>query len=135
MTRFYKKHESVFTEGLGAFTGGQLQVTLHVNPQVKPKFFKVRTLPISIKDKVAEELETLGIITPVKITQWAAAVVLVLRNNGTMRLCGDYIYRVSINQASKVAFTLIKLLHVYYYTLVRSACISNNQLLSNVYNM
>lgn len=45
-------------------------------------------------------LESLGIITPVKSSQWAAPVVPVLKNNGTIRLCGDY--RVTINQASKV---------------------------------
>ena len=45
-------------------------------------------------------LESLGIITPVKSLQWAAPVVPVLKNNGTIRLCGDYC--VTINQASKV---------------------------------
>ena len=35
-------HKSVFTEGLGNFKGGK--VTLHVEPQVKPKFFKAQPL-------------------------------------------------------------------------------------------
>ena len=94
------KHENVFTEGLGTFAGGK--VTLHIDPQVKPKFFKARTLPFSLKDKVEEELnrlESLGIITPVKHSKWAAPVVPVLKQNGTIRLCGDY--RVTINQASR----------------------------------
>ena len=101
LSEILQKYESVFMEGLGTFTGGR--VTLHVDPQVKPKFFKARTLPISIKDKVEKELkklESLGIITPVKNSQWAAPVVPVLKHNGTIRLCGDY--RVTINQASKV---------------------------------
>ena len=101
LSEILSKHESVFNEGLGTFTGGK--VTLHVDPQVKPKFFKARTLPISLKDKVEEELhrlEHLGIITPIKHSQWAAPVVPVLKHNGSIRLCGDY--RVTINQASKV---------------------------------
>ena len=98
LSEILQKYESVFTEGLGTFTGGK--VTLHVDPQVKPK---ACTLLFSIKDKVEEELnklESLGIITPVKNSQWAAPVVPVLKHNGTIRLCGDY--RVTINQASKV---------------------------------
>ena len=43
-----QKHDTVFTEGLGTFTGGK--VTLHVDPQAQPKFFKARTLPFSLKD-------------------------------------------------------------------------------------
>ena len=74
-----------------------------MEPQVKPKFFKARPLPFSLKDKVEEELqrlESLGIITPVKHSKWAAPVVPVLKQNGTIRLCGDY--RITVNQASKV---------------------------------
>ena len=101
LSEMLHKHENVFTEGLGTFTGGK--VTLHTDPQVTPKFFKARTLPYSLKDRVEEELnrlESLGIITPVKHSKWAAPVVPVLKQNGTIRLCGDY--RVTINQASKV---------------------------------
>ena len=101
LSEMLHKHENVFTEGLGTFTGGK--VTLHTDPQVTPKFFKARTLPYSLKDRVEEELnrlESLGIITPVKHSKWAAPVVPVLKQNGTIRLCGDYC--VTINQASKV---------------------------------
>ena len=93
-------YKSVFTEGHGTFKGGK--VTLHVEPQVKP-FFKARPLPFSLKDKVEEELQrlkSLGIITPVKHSQWAAPVVPVLKQNSTIRLCGDY--HITVNQASKV---------------------------------
>ena len=80
-------------------------LTLHVDPQAKPKFFKARTLPYSLKEKVETELErlqSLGIITPVKHSNLAAPVVPVLKHNGTIRLCGDY--RVTVNQASMVTY-------------------------------
>ena len=101
LSEILRKYENVFTEGVSTFTGGK--VTLHTDPQVIPKFFKARTLPYSLKERVEEELnrlESLGIITPVKHSKWAAPVVPVLKQNGTIRLCGDY--RVAINQASKV---------------------------------
>ena len=101
LSEILHKYDSVFTEGLGTFTGGK--ITLHIDPQVKPKFFKARTLPLSIKEKVEEELnrlKSLGIITPVKHSLWAAPVVPVLKHNGAIRLCSDY--RVTINQASRV---------------------------------
>ena len=75
-------YKSVFTEGLGYFKGGK--VTLHVEPQVKPKIFIAQPLPFSLKDKVEEELqrlESLRVIIPVKHSQWAATVLLVLKQN------------------------------------------------------
>ena len=101
LSTILQKHDAVFTDGLGTFTGGK--VTLHVDPQTKPKFFKARTLPFSLKEKVEtglERLQSLGIIIPVKHSNWAAPVVPVLKQNGTIRLCGDY--RITVNQASKV---------------------------------
>ena len=101
LSAILQKYSVVFTEGLGTFTGEK--VTLHVDPQTKPKFFKARTLPYSLKEKVETELErlqSLGIITPVKHSNWAAPVVPVLKQNSTIRLCGDY--RVTVNQASMV---------------------------------
>ena len=70
--------------GKGQFTG---------RPLDKVQVFKVRTIPFSLKDKVETELERLqrlGIITPVKHSNWATPVVPVLKQNGTITLYGDY---------------------------------------------
>jgi len=42
------KHKQVFSDGLGTFKGGK--VILQIDPQSKPKFFKARTLPFSLKE-------------------------------------------------------------------------------------
>ena len=58
---------------------------------------------MTLREKVEaelEKLERLGIIIPVQHSEWAVPVVSVLKNNGTMRLCGDY--RVTISNAAKV---------------------------------
>ena len=47
-----------------------------------------------------QRLESLDIISAVKHSQWAAPVVPVLKQNGMIRLCGDYY--ITVNQASKV---------------------------------
>ena len=59
-----------------------------------------------------ERLESLGIIIPVQHSEWAAPVVPVLKQDGSMRLCGDY--RVTINKAAKVdAYALPRVEHLF----------------------
>ena len=41
-----------------------------------------------------------GIITPISFSEWAAPIVPVIKNDKTIRICGDF--RVTINQASKL---------------------------------
>ena len=93
------KHSSVFTEGLGCLKG--TEVKLNVDGNALPKFFKSRTVPLALKGKVEEELdklESMGIISPVQFSRWAAPIVPVMKQNGGVRICGDY--KVTINQAN-----------------------------------
>ena len=95
------KHATVFSNKLGTLKG--VKVKLQTKPDVAPQFFKARTIPLALREKVEAELERLEgleIIIPVQHSEWAAPVVPVLKKDGTMRLCGDY--RVTINKAAKV---------------------------------
>jgi len=49
------KHKQVFSDGIGTFKGGK--ITLQVDPQSKPKFFKICTLPFSCKKKWKKDLK------------------------------------------------------------------------------
>ena len=72
-----------------------------VDPQVLPKFYKARSLPYTMRDKVEQELnilQTAGIIEPISFSEWAAPVVPVLKcDKQSICLCGDY--RFTVNQA------------------------------------
>ncbi len=96
-----KKHEIVFKEELGTLKGATAKI--HVVSGAKPHFFKPRSLPFAMREKVEAELDRLikeRIIEPVKFSEWAAPVVPVLKPDGSLRLCGDY--RVTVNRESSL---------------------------------
>ena len=99
LTELIDKHSMVFDGSLGCLK--DTKVTLHVNDKVKPKFLKPRPVPFLLREKVEKELDrlqSLGIITPVQQSEWAAPIVPVPKQDGTVRLCGDF--KTTINQAS-----------------------------------
>ena len=94
------KHEAIFKDELGTVQG--VTAKFHINPEAKPKFFKARPVPYTLQSKVEFELNRLqaaGVIKPVKISEWAAPIVPVVKPDGSLRICGDY--KVTINQAAK----------------------------------
>ena len=93
------KHCLVFNDELGCIK--DMKVKLLIDSTAKPKFFKPRSVPFTLRDKVETELqrlESLGIISPVKFSKWAAPIVPVVKKNGTVRICGDY--KVTANRAT-----------------------------------
>ena len=72
-------------------------------PSAKTRFLKPRTVPYILKQKVKDKLlrlESLGIISPVKTSKWAAPIVPVVKKNGSVRVCGDF--KTTFNQASVI---------------------------------
>ena len=98
---FKKEFPELFSEGLGCYQGTEF--TIEVDPTVPPKFCKARPVPYTMREKVDREIDRLqkeGIISPVSNSSWAAAVVPVLKPNGTVRLCGDY--KLTVNRAARL---------------------------------
>ena len=94
------RYDDVFKEELGLLKG--TTVTIHIEKDANPPFYKPRQVPFSMKDKVLKELTRLedqGIIKPVQFSDWATPIVPVLKPSGDVRLCGDY--RITKNQVAK----------------------------------
>jgi hypothetical protein len=52
-------------------------------------------------DKVEQALDKLqqeGVIFPVKLSEWAAPIVTVLKADGIIHICGDY--KLTVNKAA-----------------------------------
>ena len=95
------KHAQVFSDELGCLKG--MEVKLNVEREATPKFYKARSVPLAIKGKVEAELdklESMGIISPVQFSKWAAPVVPVVKQSGAIRICGDY--KITINQGGLI---------------------------------
>ena len=91
----------VLRDELGCYRGGE--VTIDVDPDVRPRFFKPRTVPLAYREAVDKELEKqvqLGLWEPVRHSKWAAPLVVVPKADGGIRICGDY--RLAVNRAAKV---------------------------------
>ena len=69
---------------------------------MQPKFVKHRPVPISQKHKVELELQCLqdaSVIEPVQFSDWAMPTVPVMKQDGSVRICGDS--KVTVNKPLK----------------------------------
>ena len=58
---------------------------ISVDPDVKPRFFKARTVPLAYREQVDTELEKQiqqGLWEPVEHSKWAAPLVVVPKSDG-----------------------------------------------------
>ena len=73
------KYSEFFKNELGTLKGTKAKI--HVDPQALPKFFKPRSVPFVLREKVESELDWLqkeDIIEPVTFSEWAAPIVPVV---------------------------------------------------------
>jgi hypothetical protein len=73
-------------------------VDIKLTDNAVPIICKPYNVPMSLRDKVEKELDRLekeGILSKVRETQWASPIVIVPKNDGNIRICGNY--AVSVN--------------------------------------
>ncbi|XP_063897445.1 uncharacterized protein K02A2.6-like [Helicoverpa armigera] len=88
----------LFREGLGEYKGPE--VKLHVRREATPRFLKARVVPYPLKEKVIRQLNEMvkaGVLTPVRYSEWATPITPVIKQDTTIRICGDY--RATVNAA------------------------------------
>jgi hypothetical protein len=76
---------------------------IYVAEDARPKYYKARPVPYALREKVEKELERLqeeGTIEPVQFADWAAPIVPIVKDDKSIRICGDY--KVTVNQAAKL---------------------------------
>ena len=91
----------MFSSELGTVKG--TTATIQLDTSAYPCFCKARTVPYALKGKIEIKLDQLikqGVTEPIFFSDWAAPVVLVLKKDGTVRICGDY--KLSVNQGCKI---------------------------------
>ena len=85
------QYTDVFSQGIGTMKDTVVSIKLKEN--VVPRFCKARPVPYALKDRIESELNRLiesGIYQPVSYSKWAAPIVPVMKDDGTVRICGDY---------------------------------------------
>ena len=96
------KYSEVFQEGLGSFK--EYEAKINVDPNAVPRFYKARTVPYAMREKVEAELDRLvaeGTLEPVEYSDWAAPIVAVVKSDRkSVRICGDF--KVTVNPVSQL---------------------------------
>ena len=95
------KYPDVFAGDLGTVKG--VEARIHIDSNATPVFHKARSVPFALREKVEKELERLqqqGVIEPVQFSDWAAPIVPVVKDDGSVRICGDY--KVTVNRTAQL---------------------------------
>ena len=90
------KYNDVFTNTPGVMTKHTAHLSLKQGEQ--PVFRRAHSVPFALRAKVGRELDRLeenGIIRRVEHAEWAAPIVPVIKDDGSLRICGNY--KLSIN--------------------------------------
>ena len=93
------RHEDLFKDELGLLKG--CAVTIRVKASAKPSFYKPRTVPFALRGRVEQELdrlERMGVIEAVTFSEWAAPIVPIVKQDGSIRICGDY--KLTVNRVA-----------------------------------
>ena len=76
---------------------------IHVDDGARPIYCEARPVPYLLKDQIDLELNRLvkeGTLEPVDFSEWAAPIVPIVKEDKTIRICGDY--KVTVNKVSKL---------------------------------
>jgi hypothetical protein len=97
------KKSKVFSPGLGMFK--EFQAAIDLKEDSRPKFCKARPVPYALKDRVGQELDKMeksGVLIKVDHSKYASPVVPIVKEDKSIRICGDYKFTVNPKLDTKV---------------------------------
>ena len=94
LDKLLKRYDVIFKQELGKIK--DIKAKVRVREEATPKFFKPRPVAYALRERVEQELESIGVIEPILHSEWAAPIVPVIKSNGDVRICGDF--KVTVNQ-------------------------------------
>ena len=100
LKKILSDYKEIFKPELGTLKG--VEITLYVDRDAKPHFCRARPAPYALKDRIEKELERLvseDIYDAIPPSKWTAPIVPVIKNDGCIRICGDY--KQTINRMSE----------------------------------
>ncbi|XP_050515486.1 uncharacterized protein K02A2.6-like [Diabrotica virgifera virgifera] len=95
------KYKHLFEKSVGEIKG--LEAEIYLKPGTKAKFCKARPVAFALRPKVEAELESLvnqGVLKKVAFSDWATPIVPVVKQNGDIRICGDF--KITLNPCIEV---------------------------------
>jgi len=101
LSSLLSRYSKIFSEGLGQLKG--FKAKLFVDTNTKPVFCKARPVPYSIRSSVDKQLDKLveqNIIEPLPFSDWAAPIVPIMKQDKTVRICGDF--KLTVDKVSKL---------------------------------
>ena len=86
-----QKYPKVFQSDLGTLQGTKARI--HIEKDVKPIYCKARPVPYLLRAKVENKIQQQvdeGTIEPIQFNERAAPIVPIVKEDGSLRICGDY---------------------------------------------
>lgn len=81
----------------------RVKAKIYIDSQEKQRYFKSRSPPFALNEKIEHELDRLvceGTVTPVEFSEWATPIVPIEKSDKAVCICGDY--KVTVNRVSKL---------------------------------
>jgi hypothetical protein len=85
------RYPNLFSGSLGCCK--DVTINLSTKPESQPIFRKARPIPFALRERVGKEIDRLvdlGILVPVKSSDYASPIVPVLKRDNSIRICADY---------------------------------------------
>ena len=95
------KFEDIFSSELGTMKNEKAKI--YLKPNSIPKFLRACPVPYALKNKIELEIERMvknNILEPVDVSEWATPTAPVIKEGGSIRICGDY--KMTVDQVSQL---------------------------------